>query len=210
MADWGTGLYGAPVCAQSIEKDPKPVDLLLHLGDIYYSGTQSEVHTRFLEKWPKRPNALSRACNANHEMYTGGEGYFRFVLPAFGQPASYFALQNDNWLLVGLDTVYEDHDLAFEQGAWLERLIESGGNRKVVVFSHHQPFSLLDKQGPKLVTKLGRLLAQKKIFAWYWGHEHRCVLLRSASGLGGVGTMHRPRRLSVLSRRPRKSASCRR
>jgi len=176
VADWGTGLYGAPVCARSIETDPRPLDLLVHLGDIYYSGTAHEVSTRFLNVWPKRAGALSRACNANHEMYTGGEGYFRVLLPAFRQPASYFALQTDHWVLVGLDSAYADHDLAGDQVAWLERVVQKAGPRKVVLFSHHQPFSLFDSQGPKLVEKLGRLLGQRKIFAWYWGHEHRCVL----------------------------------
>jgi hypothetical protein len=59
---------------------------------------------------------------------------------------------------------------------WLTRIVSAAGDRKAVLFSHHQPFSLLDSQGPKLVEKLGRLLAAGKIFAWYWGHEHRCVL----------------------------------
>ena len=176
MADWGTGLYGAPVCARSIERDPKPVDLLLHLGDVYYSGTQGEVRSRFLDLWPKRTGAISRACNANHEMYTGGEGYFRVLLPAFEQKASYFALQNDHWVLVGLDSAYTDHDLAGDQAAWLEKIVEKAGDRKVVVFSHHQPYSLFDSQGPKLVEKLGGLLGRRRLFAWYWGHEHRCVI----------------------------------
>jgi hypothetical protein len=176
IADWGTGLYGAPVCARSIERDPNPIDLLLHLGDVYYSGTQNEVRTRFLNVWPKRAGAVSRACNANHEMYTGGEGYFRQILPAFNQPASYFALQNDHWLLVGLDSAYIDHDLAGDQVAWLDGIVQRAGDRRVVLFSHHQPYSLLDSQGPKLVAKLGHLLGRKRIFAWYWGHEHRCVL----------------------------------
>lgn len=187
MADWGTGLYGAPVCARSIERDPKPVDLMLHLGDVYYSGTVNEVRTRFLNVWPKRAGAVSRACNANHEMYVGGEGYFREMLPAFSQKASYFALQNDDWLLVGLDTAYEDHDLAGDQVAWLDRLISRAGDRKLVLFSHHQPYSLLDSQGPKLVSKLGHLLGRKKIAAWYWGHEHRCVLYDAHPAWGVLG-----------------------
>ena len=36
-ADWGTGLYGAPRIAKRII-EAAPFDLLLHLGDIYYSG----------------------------------------------------------------------------------------------------------------------------------------------------------------------------
>jgi hypothetical protein len=31
--------------------------------------------------------------------------------PEFGQTSSYFALRNDHWILVGLKTSYDDHDL---------------------------------------------------------------------------------------------------
>ena len=71
---------------------------------------------------------------------------------------------------------YAEHDLAQDQAAWLEGLVSAAEDRKVVLFSHHQPYSLLEAQGPKLVAKLSRLLAAGKALAWYWGHEHRCVL----------------------------------
>jgi hypothetical protein len=175
LGDWGTGLYGAPECAASIERDGR-YDLLMHLGDVYYSGTPKEVRENFLELWPKLPGAVSRALNSNHEMYSGGEGLFKETLPAFGQGSTTFAVETSHWLLVGLDSAYEDHDLAQGQSAWLEQLVSSAGDRQVVLFCHHQPFSLLDKQGPKLVGRLAPLLASRRIFAWYWGHEHRCVL----------------------------------
>jgi hypothetical protein len=92
LGDWGSGLYGAPVCAASIKNDSKGYALLLHLGDVSYSGTESEINSRFLNLWPTIPNATSRACNANHEMYTGGYGYFKQALKKFNQAASYFAL----------------------------------------------------------------------------------------------------------------------
>jgi hypothetical protein len=175
LGDWGTGLYGAPECAASIERDGR-YDLLVHLGDVYYSGTPKEVRENFLERWPRVPRAVSRACNSNHEMYSGGEGLFKETLPAFNQAATPFAIETPDWLLVGLDSAYEDHDLGHGQVAWLQGLISGAGRRKLVLFSHHQPFSLLDKQGPKLAGKLASLLANGRIFAWYWGHEHRCVL----------------------------------
>jgi hypothetical protein len=55
------------------------------------------------------------------------------------------------------------------------------------LFSHHQPFSLLSGQGPKLVDKLRPLLEGKKIFAWYWGHEHECVLYDKHQGWNMYG-----------------------
>jgi hypothetical protein len=176
MGDWGTGLYGAPICSDSIDKDSRRFDLLLHLGDVYYSGTEKEVADRFLQFWPKRSDAMSRALNSNHEMYTGGHAYFNQSLRKFGQNSSCFACQNASWLLVGLDSAYHDHDLANQQAEWLEGLAAAAGNRKIVLFSHHQPYSLIEKQGTKLVEKLGNLLGSGRIFAWYWGHEHRCVI----------------------------------
>jgi len=176
MADWGTGLYGAPHCAASIQADKAGYYMVMHQGDVYYSGTDDEMRSRFLNLWPKVDGALSRGLNGNHEMYTGGDAYFGTALKSFGQPASYFALQNKNWLLACLDTAYADHDLAGDQAAWLTTLIQQAGDRKVVLFSHHQPYSLLDVQGPKLVAKLQQHLAAGRISAWYWGHEHRCVL----------------------------------
>lgn len=186
LADWGSGLYGAPVSAQSIASDGH-FDAMFHLGDIYYSGTEKEVKERFLDVWPKIPGAINRACNGNHEMYTGGQAYAGRVLSAFNQPSSCFAMQNDHWLLVGLDTAYKDHELYGVQVAWLEGLLQQAGGRKVILFSHHQPFSLLGKQGPKLVGQLGHLLDGKKIFAWYWGHEHQCVLYERQPGWNMYG-----------------------
>jgi hypothetical protein len=176
LGDWGTGLYGAVPCAKSIENDPKDYGLLLHLGDVYYSGTDKEIADRFLGLWPKKANAVNRACNSNHEMYTGGYAYFDRTLKSFKQPASYFALQNDHWLLVGLDTAYKEWYLANDQVAWLKGILETAGNRKVILFSHHQLYSWMETPKSRLQSELGEILTNKKIFAWYWGHEHRCMI----------------------------------
>lgn len=186
LGDWGTGLYGAPVVGRSIDRDPNPYDVLVHLGDVYYSGDDDEVRDRFLAHWPKR-QAIHRACNSNHEMYTGGKAYFGQTLVQFRQSASYFALHNDHFVLAGLDTAYEEKDLACDQVAWLEGLVAAAQGRRVVLFSHHQPYSFFDGGHPRITTKLAGLLQQRKIFAWYWGHEHRCVLHEPHPTWGLVG-----------------------
>lgn len=182
-ADWGTGLYGAPKIADSIRTlaQARTFDVLMHLGDVYYSGTEEEVQERFLDLWPSEAGTVSRTLNSNHEMYSGGFGYFQLALPKLGQTSAYFALQNKHWLLVGLDTAYVDHDMDIEQVAWLNLVIndaqaDKDNPRKVVLFSHQQLFSRLDGQGPKLQKALQHLLDSKAITAWYWGHEHDCVL----------------------------------
>lgn len=186
LGDWGTGLYGAVPCAESIRRDGDRFDLLMHLGDVYYSGTRREVRERFLGVWPFREDAINRSINSNHEMYSGGYAYFEETLARFGQESSYFALQNDHWLLVGIDVAYLDHDVDAQQVAWLEQVIAGAGDRKVLLFSHHQLFSRFDGQGPKLAAKLGGILASGRVFAWYWGHEHRCTFYEPDGRYGGL------------------------
>jgi len=177
-SDFGTGLYGAPIIAATVAAANPRFDLLLHLGDIYYSGQEEEVENRFLNLWPTESGAISRNLNGNHDMYSGGFGYFDVCLPAFGQKASYFALQNKRWLLVCLDTAYKDNDLGKKQLAWLEETLKNAGERKLILFSHHPLFSNFKEQGEKLVMKLHDVLQSHQVAAWYWGHEHHCVIYK--------------------------------
>ena len=203
VGDWGTNLYGAPVSSASIKRIGG-YELLLHLGDIYYSGTKAEAKQRFLDAWPTGAGKVSRALNGNHEMYSGGFAYFEDILPKFKQPSSYFALQNNNWLLIGLDTAHTDHALDTQQVAWLKSVVQKAGQRKVILFSHHQPFSRLDKQGPKLQTALADLFQKKAITAWYWGHEHYCIIYDKHPTFGllgrciGHGGIPSPRKIQVI------------
>jgi hypothetical protein len=178
LGDWGSGLYGAPLSAASIQIAKPAFDSLLHLGDVYYAGTKQEVAERFLNLWPDVRRASSWALNSNHEMYSGGEGYFGVTLAdarfATQQGASCFAWENDHFLFLGLDTGYQDHDIGDEQRAWILD-VAGTSSKKLILFSHHQPFSAFEKAGPKLVVALGKLLEARRVAAWYWGHEHRCV-----------------------------------
>ncbi len=176
FADWGTGLYGAPAIAKCIEALDR-CDVVLHLGDTYYSGESDEIRDRLVGNWPQRPaGTINRALNGNHEMYSGGKAYFAALTSFFQQPASCFALQNSKWILVCLDTAYQDFDLDQKQVASVKSIVNASGSRKLILFSHHQPFSQLDDQGPNLQIALADLLNTQRIHAWFWGHEHRLVL----------------------------------
>lgn len=192
LADWGTGLYGAPDCTKSIAK--ASYQILMHLGDVYYAGTNGEEQSRFLKYWPKMQGAQNYALNSNHEMYTGGHGYMEVLLKderfKNWQTSNYFALQNDNFLIVGLDTAYEEHSLTTVEKSWLEGLVANAGSKKVILFSHHQPYSAFEKDnaaGEHLLSLVSPLLAQRKIFAWYWGHEHRCIIYNLHPNFGLYG-----------------------
>lgn len=191
-ADWGTGLYGAPKIAEQMRK-VGGYELLMHLGDVYYSGTEEEVQERFLDMWPRDAGKRTIAVNSNHEMYSGGFGYFKLALPAISQKSSYLAFENTHWLLVVLDTAYVDHDMDNEQVAWLNLVLKqsreanNGQAKKLVLFSHQQPFSRLDHQGPKLQNALRHLLSAHAITVWYWGHEHQCVIYDKHPAWGLLG-----------------------
>ena len=187
FADWGTGLYGAPAIAKAIVALPR-CDVVLHLGDTYYSGADIEVTRRLVGDWPSRGGlTINRSLNGNHEMYSGGHGYFDALGSFFHQPASCFAMQNSNWVLVCLDTAYVDFNLGPTQVAWLKSIVDAAGSRKLILFSHHQPFSQLDDQGPNLQKALAELLSKQRIHAWFWGHEHRLVLYEPHSKWGFKG-----------------------
>lgn len=175
VGDWGSGLYAAPDIGQKIAADG--YDVALHLGDVYYAGTETEIKERFLAYWPKPPAVkVSRALNSNHEMYSGGYGYFKLTLTALDQPSSYFAMRNERFLLVALDTGYKDFDLDDEQLEWVQATIAQAGPRKVIFFSHHQPFEPKKDSLTKLGKRLTPLLRSGKVFAWYWGHEHAAIV----------------------------------
>jgi hypothetical protein len=177
LGDWGTGLYGAPICAQSITNDSSPFAMIMHLGDTYYSGTPQEMRDRFTKFWPQR-EAIHRAINSNHDMYSGGFAYFDDIIAKapFNQRSSYFVHQNTWWTLIGLDTAYVDHDMDEDQAIWLRATIKAAGDRKIILFSHQQLFSHLESQGSNFLVSFGDVIESGRIFAWYWGHEHRCCL----------------------------------
>src|SRR5262249_11327203 len=148
-----------------------------HMGDVYYAGEEHEQRERLLDVFPKS-NQLKRrfALNGNHDMYSGGHGYFEVTLKEFGQAASYFCLRNANWQLIALDTAYKDHDLKEPQLDWLKAQLNNAGGRKNVLLTHHQMFSCFEDVPGELSDKIGPLLDAGKVHAWFWGHEHKNIV----------------------------------
>ena len=182
VGDWGGGNEAAQAVARQIAK-LKP-DHVIHLGDVYYSGTPKEVEERFLQYWPS-PSApgMSFALNSNHEMYSGGYGYFDHALKKFKQPASYFSLANANWRFIGLDTGYDEHDLHPPQAAWLAKQLDGGA--KTILMSHHQLFSAYEStNASKLRSKVQPMLG--RVYGWIWGHEHLAVVYQKHEGINAI------------------------
>ncbi len=183
VSDWGTANAHAVAVAQQIAA--RAPDHVIHLGDIYYSGTPGEVDRHFLDVWRAYGPRSSRywSLNANHEMYSGGYGYFQHLLPAFGQPASYFALANRWWRLVGLDTGYVTQTFTTPQMAWLDAQLTGAGlaaprdtaAARNVLLTHHNLLSQFRKRGDALEEWLDPHIAAGRIYGWFWGHEHHLV-----------------------------------
>jgi predicted phosphodiesterase len=160
IADWATGTTTAQnVLAQAVAMNP---DIIVHLGDVYYSGTATEEQNYFYQAMADGLQAAGKTMGTgpgdvrvftlagNHDMYSGGAGYYS-VIKQLGQPASYFCLQNDDWQIVCLDTGYNDRDpftvvsnitqLTDDQVVWLNDLMAGCGSRSTLFLSHHQLYS---------------------------------------------------------------------
>ncbi|HUY12778.1 MAG TPA: metallophosphoesterase [Terriglobia bacterium] len=198
VGDWGTGQDGAKLVLKQIaNKNP---DVVIHLGDIYYAGTQFEVTHYFLQPWQQILNLAQSpiptfTLAGNHDMYSGGVPYYKLI-QQLGQPASYFCLRNDYWQFVAMDTGYHDHNpggggegatyLQDTEVTWLADKVNNAGARRTILLSHHQLFTAFDsidgnEVNLRLYPQVASLLPQ--VALWLWGHEHNFVVYGSYKNL---------------------------
>ncbi|HZZ45916.1 MAG TPA: metallophosphoesterase [Pseudonocardia sp.] len=217
VGDWGTGESVAKRVAKAMrdqiaESGPRETHVI-HLGDVYYAGTEWEATNRFLANWPVDPEDARRysswCLNGNHDMYSAGEGLFNVILedPRFdrqrtisGVPTSQLHLANRGWNLIGLDTAchYDEHDLMGANGQvtqdqidWLTAATTSTSKANVLL-SHHQPFSRESAEGSadglrnvgNLMDATSAIRSTRGIEAWFWGHEHKLITYAPRGGIG--------------------------
>jgi hypothetical protein len=219
-ADWGTGTLEADMVAENM-KVCSP-HYTLHLGDVYYMGETGEINENCLGTPTKNYTGVywptgslgSFALMGNHEMYSGGQGYFKAFLDTLGllnpdktvkdaQSASYFCLEAEHWLVLGLDTGYHSggmpaftaipgvNNIPFlsvnarfddKMMAWLKQTMqtlepEGRAKKSILLLTHHQPVSSFEhsfKKPAEQLAKLGFLNGQE--FVWLYGHEHRLTV----------------------------------
>jgi hypothetical protein len=196
IGDWGTGTErAAKLLAKVAALQP---DILLHLGDIYYSCTGFEADNFFVNaRKPFPPSLRIFTLCGNHDLYSGGAGYYA-LLSRLGQPASFFCLRNAYWQLLAMDTGYNDFDPLhvddsatwvqdfddrtdpYSELAWHRDKLQTAGTRRTVLLSHHQPFTFNAPIAKNLAINR-RLLGQfsewlPQVALWLWGHEHNQLI----------------------------------
>jgi hypothetical protein len=201
VSDWGTGTRLAKNVMRRIgEQQP---DIVIHLGDVYYSGTQSEMQDHFLsivrEVLPPKTRIFNLA--GNHDLYAGGAGYY-WLLDELGQPASYFCLRNDHWQILSIgappqvgkptDAISSIPSIEPKEVQWHKHKLDTANGRKTVMLSHYQLFTASGNIGR---TADNRPLALNPVLydafsdhlsaidLWLWGHEHNLVAFEPYAGL---------------------------
>ena len=215
ISDWGLGTDAADrVLRQAASLRP---DVLIHLGDVYYSGTAREYELNFRKPIAARlgedgDRIPVYILSGNHDMYSGGAAYYamldRLNPPPVRQPASWFCLRSEDqsWQVLAMDTGLHDHDplsglgsavqtfVEPEEVAWhLARIREFPG--RSILLSHHPLFSAFRQLRPHepdgslsplnqaLLDDFGPVLAEGRVAAWFWGHEHTLAIYQPYAGL---------------------------
>lgn len=208
VGDWGSGEYtdtnGTKTSispSQRVMNDIRgngAIDYLLHLGDVYYAGTDwrpipGEEWGNFSKLWPDQGAGRNFTLNSNHEMYGDASGYFGVALApggAFGHQngMSYFSLTYGKWLVLGLDSgyysdaangkkFYMDGAVGTDQFAqqidWLRGFRGHAG--PIMVLSHHNPCDFTgDVLGNTLWQQVTAAIGMPAV--WYFGHVHNGVV----------------------------------
>ena len=217
IGDWGTGKYDPtkPYDQQDGSVDGPALDIMnalpglapdyiIHLGDVYYAGTDqyalinpNEEQNNLLDVWSST-NTTNFTLNSNHEMYGGANGYFNIALTnnlfAPQTNHSFFVLEYGNWVIIGLDSAYYcDNDNLYMDGRITDSTQKSLLNQyknqtqNVILMSHHNALSY---DGATIETLWNDVLDTDALGSapayWYWGHLHDGIVYSDKTAIGGA------------------------
>lgn len=237
--DWGSGTRESGLVTKLMASETSP-HWTMHLGDVYFTGNPEEIKHNILGVVPpgatkavtwKHGSVGSLAFEGNHEMYSMGNGYFSSWLPTLGpkspnsatprgQKASYAAVENEFWRVIGLDTGYSTWDAVHETQStlqpeqvmtWLRKVLGMANvkarkdKRGLIILGHHQYRSAFEKQFVDSAKQLSEFIDLDYPILWFWGHEHKLSIYDKGGiteagltaygrciGIGGYPTSHVP------------------
>ena len=200
LGDWGVGDRAAANLLREVKQQSPNV--LIHLGDIYYSGTHDEAAHNFLDicRLVLGPTLPVYTLCGNHDMYSGGNGYY-WLLDELGQQASYFTIRNDQWQIIAMDTGHNDCNpltvatnmtsVNANEVTWIKSQITKSAAPRTILVSHHQLFSPFGAVGtvggvkyaynPSLFDNFKDVV--DRVEWWFWGHEHTLAVYEPYIGL---------------------------
>ncbi len=127
IADWGTSTDDCKELLRSLLQ--QKVDVVIHLGDIYYAGTIEECTklTKMMKEVWSEEGKLGKvpfySIPGNHDYYSYGYGFYPFVKninselgftdKSYWQTASYLCLRtidDESWQFLGMDTGISDYN----------------------------------------------------------------------------------------------------
>jgi hypothetical protein len=169
---------------------------VFHLGDVYYGGSQSEFdanYTKILE--PVMQNSLLWSIPENHELYSGGFAYQKFLADHRGsgpgkvhQDGSYFCVRFSNHQIVGIDVNWNKRQryVKPELRAWLEDVLDSGEKSQLttILCSGSAPWTYGEEHGSKLFEDMKEWTDAGRIAMWFWGDDHYCALFQRDDAKG--------------------------
>jgi len=148
IGDWGTGTYdteyglqggNGPAAAVMAAVQNLKTDFVMHLGDVYYSGTGSDAESKklkapgeeqanLLDAWGSFPEKTCFTLNSNHEMYGKARGIMGTALGpntpfSHQNRTTYFGLTFGKWVILGLDSAYCDKSYLYMDGTLLHKNI---------------------------------------------------------------------------------------
>ena len=198
LGDWGTNTENARAVMTAAAKHN--ADYVIHLGDIYYSGTEKETNDNFLNHFVGGSKG-SLTLNGNHEMAAAGKGYFNVALQSeifkIQKKSSFFAIEYDPWVIIGLDSAYDADDIYYVNGRIKRQsqkeLIQKyyAQGKRIIILTHHNP---MDHKGLSLTPLWDDVTLSMHNNApeyWYYGHVHIGVSYSEYSAMGQRGTKAR-------------------
>ncbi len=196
FADFANGYYHAQYIAKRIQRNRYPY--AVHLGDVYYAGTEAEVKA-YLEE-PLRP-ALEQTelflLAGNHEMYAKGRPWLNYIdrkrhPERQRQEGTYFRLVHDKFQLVGIDTEWFGH-MRYQEPMlkqWLDDVLTEGRSqgRTNILLSSNEPYCYGKTETTPLHEHLRDLLAGNLVDLWFWGNTHYAALFRRSDRFPFIGS----------------------
>lgn len=213
--DWGTGYFpdgnlDSPAQMVLAELEKRNSAYNIHLGDVYYAGTDKhrfpagEEQNNFIKLIAQSKLQNNLTLNSNHEMYGGMNGYYEALdsgnFPG-QQGIGYFAVESDDWVLLGLDSAYDatyknTKSILYMEGAIREaaqlEFIAGYANdaRPLILFTHHVCVNFDGDQATGLWNDVTGALGRSPEF-WYFGHTHTGVAYSEQSYPGQQGCVAR-------------------